>query len=164
MLQARSPGATVALQIVRGDYVSRGAAEGPDCLRQLLASGGERSPVNRAGHWEDHVPALTLCRNIPDQRIEAVEAGQIDPRQTPLLGKAVLRPPFRRYAPGVGGRLRQVRQIIGRLIENAARGVKGDGPESRVLAKNRTHRRRYQRKSIAALGVGDQAEIVHMGV
>src|SRR6266478_246352 len=117
--------ATVALLVIRRDHVPRRTTERPDRLRQLLASAGERSPISRARDREDHVPALTLRRKIRDQRIEPVEARQIDPRQPPLPGKGVLRPPFRWNAPGGGSRMRKVCQIIGRLIENPARGIMG---------------------------------------
>src|SRR5438105_2651573 len=102
----------------RGD-VSRCAAERPSRLRQLLASAGERGPINRARYREEHVPSLALRQSVRDQRVKMVEARQIDPRQAPLPGKGVFGPPLRRNAPGRSHRLRQIRQIIGRLIENA---------------------------------------------
>ena len=94
--------AAVALPVIRGDDVSRCATERPDRLRQLLASAGERRPINRARYREDRVPLLARRRNVPDQRIEVVEARQIDPRQAPFPSKGVLGPPLRRYAAGGG--------------------------------------------------------------
>src|SRR5260370_12987200 len=92
--------ATVALPVVRWGDVSRCATERPDRLRQLLASAGERSPINRPRYREDHVPLLALRWTVRDHRIDPIYARQINPRQAPLQGQGVLRPPIRRNARG----------------------------------------------------------------
>src|SRR6516164_1137295 len=50
------------------------------------------------------------------------------------------------------------------MIEDPAGGIVRQCPESGVLAKNWAHRRRNQHKGVAAAGIADQAEIVHMCV
>src|ERR1700751_3814569 len=113
--------ATIALPVVRWGDVSRCATECADRLRQLLAATGERCPIKRARYREDHVPLLALRRSVRDQRIEAVEARQIHPRQVPFQSKGVLGSPLRRHPPGGGSRLRQIRQMINCLIDNTSR-------------------------------------------
>ena len=144
-----SSAAAIALPVIRNLDIARGAAESLDGLRQPVVS-RERSPVSRARHREQPVPVLPLGRHFCRCRVELIETGEIDARQAPLPGKCIFPAPNRRSC----SRFRQIRQVIGGLIENASGRVINRGSETRVLAKNRADRRRNQQRRNGLRGHG----------